>query len=858
MARPTTRRSSARLRKRSTTPKATSQFPGAFPEDAHAPEKTNLDSVPETEESGETVAKPAKTTTVPLNDAVDVQETPTQNTPIRPEPEEMHPGHYQSTTAKPMEEARWLGFMDKGSLTEPPKGSSKIPMLQNTPTKVGRIPGTFSPPGFQFTFRHPSLELSPGAKKMMAETREEATKIRAQMSTEGSALPSVQEEIQRKIATPKGKAGRFSDAHIAEFRKMDSIANHASSFRADPNRFKQGEPSLKRTSSKAGLDKSESSTMKEMKRNKSKNDNDASEEGKYNTKPTEFKVKTSGLEAASPLKRVKAHHEEETIAPCSVSRDTHRPPQTLHVHSHDSHLPAVATTPTKSSLARSDSAKSVKSGIPSLARSPSKPSTTECSSGKSNTTSFLARSASKKSISAHTESHDGNSELPLLARSPSKKPVGQQFSDEGESGSATPLLSRSPAKKPVKHSTTDDGEELQEPSTPLLSRSPSKKAVLHQQDQSDQSGQTSKVPLLSRTPAKIATVENSPFMQPTKPGQTPTVPSSSLRNRFAALRGAGSAMKSILRSPQRLYSDDPFKIAAGTHVPAATPPRSIIKPTGPKEPPTVPSVKKHVDFDNSPAVEKRAIGSPSPIKARSKVSEKMDITWPSLPTRDPLPSEAHSSIQPEYPDLRPAGGSTVSEEDTQMSSPAPTVPGTFTFRVGDPINFGPPAPSANRKTATPQSPALMKPTIRHVRPSIAPAPSHSKPTNATDAKTGGAGKSQGRKRKISSTEQEDEDKENTTATTTVTTPSATRSIFDIPVSSDSPETRPTKKIRRSDSDGNAEKGMHRGEVKKAKTPTRLPKLGGVRGSAKAGKRTSAVLSQARLNLLATPKRRRGE
>ncbi|KAL9083206.1 MAG: hypothetical protein Q9165_008612 [Trypethelium subeluteriae] len=855
MARPTTRRSSARLRKRSTTPK----FPGAFPEeDTQAPEKSNLDSVPETEETGETVATPAKTTTIPLNDAMDIQATPAQNTPIRPEPEEMHPGHYQSTTSKPLEEARWLGFMEKGSHTEPPKGSSKIPMLQNTPTKIARMPGTFSPPGFQFTFRHPSLELSPSAKQMMAETREEAGKIRAQMSSEGSALPSIQEEIQRKIARPKGKAGRFSDAHMAEFKKMDSIANHASSFRADPSRSKQGETSLKRTSSKAGLDKSEPSTTKDLKCNKPKNDSDGSEEGKHTSRPTKFKVKTSGLEAASPLKRIKAHHEEEIAALYSVSRDSHGQSQTLNIHLQDSHLPAVATTPTKSSLARSDSAKSVKSGIPSLARSPSKHSAAGCSSGKSNTISLLARSASKKNGSAHAESNDGDSALPLLARSPSKKPAGQQSSAEEESDSATPLLSRSPAKKPVKLSTTEDGEELQGPTTPLLSRSPSKKAVAHQQDESDQPVHTSKVPLLSRTPAKLLTVEDSPFLQPARPGQTPTVPSSSLRNRFAALRGAGSAMKSILRSPQRLYSDDPFKIAAGTHVPAATPPRSIIKPTGLKEPPTVSSIKKHVDFDNSPAVEKRAIGSPSPIKARSKVSEKMDIAWPSLPGRDQLPNEAHLNMQPEYPDLRPARGSTAPAEDTPMSSPVPTAPGTFTFRVGDPINFGPPAPSANRKTATPQSPALMKPTIRHVRPSIAPAPSHRKSTATTGASTDDMSKSQGRKRKLSSTEQEDEDKENTTDVATMTTPSATQSIFDIPVSSDSPETRPAKKVRRSDSDGHAEKGMPRSEVKKAKTPTRLPKLGGVRGSEKARKRTSAVLSQARLNLLATPKRRKGE
>ena len=43
---------------------------------------------------------------------------------------------------------------------------------------------------------------------------------------------------ERKKAVPKGKMTRFSDVHVQQFKKMDSIANHASAFRADPSRFK--------------------------------------------------------------------------------------------------------------------------------------------------------------------------------------------------------------------------------------------------------------------------------------------------------------------------------------------------------------------------------------------------------------------------------------------------------------------------------------------------------------------------------------------------------------------------------------------------------------------------------------------
>ena len=61
----------------------------------------------------------------------------------------------------------------------------------------------------------------------------------------------------RKIANPKAKAGRFSDLHMAQFRKMDSIENHASSFRAKPGFACPTSRSLKRSGSKAGLDEPE-------------------------------------------------------------------------------------------------------------------------------------------------------------------------------------------------------------------------------------------------------------------------------------------------------------------------------------------------------------------------------------------------------------------------------------------------------------------------------------------------------------------------------------------------------------------------------------------------------------------------
>ncbi|KAI9692139.1 MAG: hypothetical protein M1822_006369 [Bathelium mastoideum] len=839
MARPVTRRSSARLRKRSTTPKANSQLPGTFPDDdALAQEKSNLGSLPEAEEPEEGTATPAKVSKVPLKDPVDVQATPKQNTPIRPDPEEMHPGRHQSTTAKPLDEARWLGFMEKGAQTEPPKGGSKIPLITNTPTKVAKMPGTFSPPEFQFTFRHPSLELSPTAKQLMKETRAEAIKIRSLMTAEGSDLPTIEEQGQRKIAVPKGKAGRFSDVHMAEFKKMDSIANHPSSFRADPNRFQQIKASLKRSSSKADLDNTEPFSAKEPKHGKSQAGAGEAEGNSSVAKPIEFKVKTTGLEAASPMKRFKIHHENKAGGSRPVSRDG------------ISYLPAVATTPTKSSLARSDSVKSVKTGIPSLARSPSKPTDVSASAKKAEIASLLARSPSKKLASSHSEPNTQSSSPPLLARSPSKRPTVTNTSNEEEGSSSIPLLSRSPSKKGPNQTTNTDKDEPRAPSTPLLSRSPSKKAIPSHQQHTDQSGQPSNIPLLSRTPAKFSVGENSAFKEAGKPTQTPVAPSSSLRNRFSALRGAGSAMKSILRSPQRLYSDDPFKIAAGTHVAVGTPLRNTEKTVSHKEPPSIPSVKKHVDFESSPAVEKRVIGSPSPVKVRPPVTDMMDVTYPSLPPRSPLAIGTSPSSPLKYPNLNQPDAQTALEEESKAISPPPapaTTPGAFTFRVGDPITFGPPAPSA---TDTAQSRTLMKPTIRRVRPSVAPSSFRRKSAAAETSTAMGKGK----KRKLSETEG-DEEKENKATT------SETLSIFDIPDDDgDSEEARPAKKLRREPTPGEEGKGpKEKGGEKKVKTGSRLPKFGSAKGGSRtgSGKRTSGILSQARLNLLATPKHRRG-
>lgn len=447
--------------------------------------------------------------------------TPTAQTPIEPSRIEMHPHRYQHSTAKPLDEARWLGFQNMGACTEPvKKGSSKIPITQATPTKSQEMTTNFSTPEFKFRFRRPSLELSPEAKKLMEESRQEAEKIRAQMAANPEQYGIEKtEDIARRIATPKSRSGRFSDAHMAEFKKMDSIANHPSALRADRNRLKPATAALKRSPSKAELDKQEKPSGK-LPRTKSMANLRKAEEDT----------------TASPAKRVKHSKEDDASATRHVlDKDDGKKPgahKSVNAARSNSGIPrslSHLTTPTRASLARSQSVKTLKKTtlIPTLARSPS--------------TQAL--------------------------KTPSKTP--STFMDNLRKASQT----------------------------------------------------------VSRLPS----------------------------------------MKSILRSPVRHYSNDPAKIAAGTH--ASTPPD--VNKDLPAVPATEPA-QKRVVFSES-TLERADDGSAMKTRASSVPQEApSDVTYPKLPALSPR---------------RPTMGV-----------------GDFTFRSDKTINF---------------SSGIKGPTIRHVRSSDA-------------------------------------------------------------------------------------------------------------------------------------------
>ena len=176
----------------------------------------------------------------------------TPKTEPRLEKDQMHPATIHQTTAKAPDSGLRLGFADISTT-----GNGTLASLQNTPSRPRQsLARTNISPTFQFKFSH-ETNMSDEGRKMMESIREDAAKIKEQMRAEKAAQD--QKDVNahaagRKLAHPTAKAGRFSDVHMAQFKKMDSITNHPSAYRARPGFARPTAQSLKRTSSKADLD----------------------------------------------------------------------------------------------------------------------------------------------------------------------------------------------------------------------------------------------------------------------------------------------------------------------------------------------------------------------------------------------------------------------------------------------------------------------------------------------------------------------------------------------------------------------------------------------------------------------------
>jgi hypothetical protein len=813
--------------------------------------------------------------------------TPKAAAPIEVPTEEMHPKHLHQSTVKPREEARWLGFSNMAPATEPPRRNSKLVEAQATPSRTTKQESAFkSPPEFAFTFRREqSLELSPEAKKLMEEKRAEAMRIKGQMKSNGEAAQFLG-ALDRKIAQPKTKRSRFSELHDAAFRKMDSIAGHASAYRKDPARLaapattsrvpaQTPSKSLKRSPSKAELDKNEATPSKSIAHVSSK-PNLTQPGSQLGHAPSMKNLRDYATEESSPAKRVKRAEIQDASSsrPTSSSKNTSQPstPQHLKASREQPSYPNLAhlSTPTQSSLARTNSVKSVRVASkipgPSLGRSPSKPDLTQPSvKSPKDKTALMARSPVKggpfSTSSTVRPSEPGSlapgspahreAASPLLSRSPAKSGLLSRMSaavaasgrnmDEKPKAFMDAALARTPAKSAIRTSRPEQdlspSPQKKEPQAPLLTRSPLKMSVAKSTEVEDAGEKQSNIPLLSQSPSKASHNYN-PFA--TAATQSPVKSTGgSLIGRFNMLRS--SPIKSILRTPQRLYSNDPSKIAAGTHF--ATPPKlgdeKDFKTLGPA-PATAPA-RKHVDFSSSTK-------DPDALKNITSSDDS------SSPATDDVPSAETAAPIANYPTLPTVLSPVVNPTPDRRRQTI--APGDFTFRAGDGIMFG-------ASSLAPPSSSKHGSTIRHVsaEPDMLPstiAASQKKrkfdfenkinlnPADLSPTVTPGS-----KKRKFifennaiaqSAEPASTSDKENGGA--------------DAPGDEDEDESRPAKRVKSS-----APPAEIAPPKSAQKAASRMPTLG-VKPKAGSGsaakdekKKSSASISMARLNALAMPKRR---
>ena len=293
-----------------------------------------------------------------------VMRTPQSASRPQADHNEMHPSKaQQSTTKEPPNSGLRLGF---GDLKEGLKSTMKE--LEATPTKSTLT--TVSTSNFEFTWNRPESDLSLEAQRMMENVREEAARIKEKMRAERDEQNRKDEEAdalgnisRRKIARPKPKAGRFSDVHKEEFKKMDSIANHVSTWK---NKFgsNNGKPSLKRKQSKAELDASELEPERAT---------EPVSERLENTSPGK-RMRTAAetdVSSGRPISKVPQLQAQSSIPRLGVnfSRLVSRDGRVTTI---PRALPTAALTPTKSSLARAASSRDLQaSKLPTISRSKS-------------------------------------------------------------------------------------------------------------------------------------------------------------------------------------------------------------------------------------------------------------------------------------------------------------------------------------------------------------------------------------------------------------------------------------------------------------------------------------------------------
>ena len=367
----------------------------------------------------------------------------------------MHPEKVRPSTTSKVEADITNRAMDIGVDYSPSKSKQTISsVIQQTPTKVrGSLPSHMTSPGFDFSFAGSESSLSNETQTIMNNVRREAARIKARMdmnneepNVHGDKTLQMSAVTGRRIATPKGKSGRYSDAHKAEFRKMDSIADHPSAWKS---KIQTPITSLKRSNSRADLDESQPAS----KATKS-----------VSVKSLNMYDDLGELRERTHAKRVKQNRDDDAPSAPAPQSLMHSPSKSQI----PTKLPSAITTPTKASLARSASTKHLNaSKIPSLPRtqssytlgSPAAPKT----EGRNRYLSSLSKITPLKSI--------------LQRRENKLVEIAASLSIKADDHKAHPTSQRTPTTKRVNFiESTKDKHALQEipsqPATPTRPTTP--------------------------------------------------------------------------------------------------------------------------------------------------------------------------------------------------------------------------------------------------------------------------------------------------------------------------------------------------------------------------------------------------
>ena len=377
---------------------------------------------------------------------------------------EMHPKEMHHSTTKAPDSGLALGFTDIPAR----KTVNTLAEAQNTPSRTApraSLPRHLTATSFDFNFASES-KLSEEARKLMEHVREDAERIKLHIRAEQETQTRKDGEAERlfggfkaagrKIAKPQGKAGRFSDVHMSQFKKMDSIANHPSSFRAKPNFAQPTQQSLKRSGSKAGLDEAE--RPRTAGKGTPGKQPPPFGQAKTNCRPRKqlpsYSAEPDRLENDAPAKRRKSTFGDVSAVRAAMKEDDNAASKASALPRPKSGLPTSLLTPTKASIARSTSGK-----LP------------QASPGKA---SLLPLSNSVKSFNAAVElGSSPNGSIP--ASSPPKQ-VGLARSESMNSIRPLPPLPTNASSLPTKSpSNLTNSKPL--PAIPSMASSPGKPSL---------------------------------------------------------------------------------------------------------------------------------------------------------------------------------------------------------------------------------------------------------------------------------------------------------------------------------------------------------------------------------------------